>query len=396
MHKVPEKEKLYWKLQYTWTSSITSKTRKDLLEVADLKTVEEMMLFLTVSASYFVNSEKINSDKNLFFVKMLEWYIDNENNEHINYVKRHIKSYNMVRDKYQEILDINWSLKEKESIWSLLNSIKDNLFSYDSFREVDVVHWEWARLKKKWKNIEDRRKILNSNFIFPPADRINAILARLDKKLKDPNIPVYKKAAYIWAYIFMAHPFEDGNSRSSRILMISYLDSLSKDNLKLFTFIANFSWELKEDSYFSFLDKTVYSRQKDIIDKLELDSEWNIIWYMNTDEYTSIIDDVADILFKRLIKIEKSIFNNLPNINIFLNLLLRYIEVYKGWDFNTKDLFRAFIINLFKKINENGIEWLNEYILNFKFSKKFKKQNIHISDEDMEKFLKNIKNLLPN
>jgi fido (protein-threonine AMPylation protein) len=71
----------------------------------------------------------------------------------------------------------------------------------------------------------------------------------------------------------MTHPFEDGNSRSSRIAMISYLDFLSKKDFKFFTFITNFSSNLSSSSYNEFLKENIYSEYNKFRSKIKISDE---------------------------------------------------------------------------------------------------------------------------
>jgi fido (protein-threonine AMPylation protein) len=67
----------------------------------------------------------------------------------------------------------------------------------------------------------------------------------------------------------MTHPFEDGNSRSSRIAMVSYLDRLSKQDFKFFTFITNFS-NSSVPSYMDFLQENIYKEYANFHNKIKI------------------------------------------------------------------------------------------------------------------------------
>jgi len=291
-------------------SSKSKMIKKQLMDIIWWNKTNKLFLLLTVLASYYVNSESITKSPNLFFVKILEnlhegWYLkkDNstfKNNDQVNYVLSHLKAYEEVFLVMNDIFDNSGILKKKDSIWKVLEIIKNDFFQYESYRNGTVVHWEWARLHKKFKYISEEKKTYFSNFVFPPHTYIQELIKRLDKKLKDPNIAIYKKAAYIGTYIFMTHPFEDGNSRSSRICMVSYLDRLSKTDFRFFTFISNFTKTLSEDSYIKFLKENVYSEYLKFRDRIKIDENWEILEYISVDEYEKIIEKIADKLYHRI------------------------------------------------------------------------------------------------
>lgn len=377
---------------YKKVSSKSKVIQQELLENLWLKNTSELLLLLSVIASYYVNSEIIKKDANKFFVKTLEDLSLGRRNEHTDYIKNHINTYKMVFSKYKEILNDNWML-ENWSIWNILEILRNDLFGYKRYRKWLIVHWEWARLKRKIKYISYGRKAYESNFVFPPDDYIEKLISSLDKKLKEPNISVYKRAAYIGTYIFMTHPFEDGNSRSSRIAMISYLDFLSKKDFKFFTFITNFSSNLSSSSYNEFLKENIYSEYNKFRSKIKISDEWEILEYIPIEEYENIIEKVVDKLTKRIISSYKEIIYNKHNILLFAKIISLYKEKYIN-DSKYSGLFRKFLLDVFSNINKNWLENLSNFIKEYKFNKKFKKKHEYKYEEnDYEKLYNEINSL---
>jgi len=210
--------------------------KKHLIEVYGNNETSTLLLVLTILASYYVNSEKITKAKNLFFVKALESiYSWKEGKDEVkDYIKTHFKTYQEVYSNMFNIFDNNWNLNNWSSIWKVLDIIKNKLFAYENYRKETIVHGYGARLTKKARYLDEGKKMYNSNFVFPPNNYIQQLIKNLDNKLKDKQYNIYQKAAYIGTYIFMSHPFKDGNSRSSRIAMISYLNRLWKNDIKNF------------------------------------------------------------------------------------------------------------------------------------------------------------------
>jgi len=374
--------------------------KKHLIEVYGNNETSTLLLVLTILASYYVNSEKITKAKNLFFVKALESiYSWKEGKDEVkDYIKTHFKTYQEVYSNMFNIFDNNWNLNNWSSIWKVLDIIKNKLFAYENYRKETIVHGYGARLTKKARYLDEGKKMYNSNFVFPPNNYIQQLIKNLDNKLKDKQYNIYQKAAYIGTYIFMSHPFKDGNSRSSRIAMISYLNRLWKNDIKFFTFMTNFTDSLSNESYINFLKENIYSEYTKFRNQIEIDSEGNITKYISIEEYDKIIEKVAHKLYKRILSVYKTIMKEKVNIYIFTMYIQEYINIIKNTNSSDKKLrlFRWFLLRLVDSIDKGGIEYIEDFINDFSFSKKFKKSNADIQEQDYEDFFKKIKETLKN
>ena len=370
----------------TWNNGIIHPSwenfNKELLD-----NISDLQLLLSVISSYYINWEELpswrTSDFTVKFINNLykksklnlkisssKWY-----GNHLSYIRKHLNLYYETRN--------NWNLYEnwEKSIKNIVLNVWKKLHKFSKFRDWLVSHGQWAKLSKKEKirafwNWDDEILHKNSNFIFPPSNYIEEILEILDSKLKNKDIWVYKKAAYIWSYIFLAHPFFDGNSRTSRMLMISYLDKNDKRFIKLYTFLATFMKELP--SYDDFLEKDIYPLFDKIKDDVEIETiKTENFWfdtvikkYPNIEKYEQIIEQASAKLEKRLINISKYIYNNMEDINKILELIS--FTTNRKWD--EKIVSNCFLKNMFDILKKDWlwklIEDKNElFILDDKFYK---------------------------
>lgn len=361
-----------------------------LSELNSMDNISDLQLLLSVIASYYINWEQLpewrTSELTVKFINNLL-----KNNKlnlkfngskgywaHLAYIKKHLELYYNTRNNWR--LYFKWDMKIEEiilNVWKKLHKFK-------WFRNGIVSHWPWAKLtdkQRKRANITWDNKTLheNANFVFPPNNYISELLRKLDLKLKQKDIWVYKKAAYIGSYIFLSHPFFDWNSRTSRMLMISYLDYNDKKFIKLYTFLATFLNDLP--SYDDFLTNDIYSMFDKFRDKVSIeeirDENWKldtkITSYLDTDEYEKIVDKAAIKLEKRLILISKYIYKNMDDINI----LLRLVALPSGLKWHEKIVTNYFLKNLFDILKEQWLWWLksnkNEiFVLPDKFFKENK------------------------
>ena len=377
---------------------------KSIFDVLDnMDNVSDIQILLTVIASYYVNSEQIQEKDVLqFLIKSCDYFIKDGkidlskkewNNPNFEKIKTHFEVYKQVKKMWLDFE--NWKKSIKDIvvyIWETLHNTK--------FRKDIVVHWFWARKNRKWNRFSNPTQddYLKSNFIFPPHTYIETNLSKLEEKLKDEKLWVYDKAALIWSYVFLTHPFEDGNSRTSRIMMISYLDAKGKRYMKLYTFLSNLVGNI--DTYFDFLQKQLYNKYySTVVEKVKLEWEGNdikIAEYMDIDEYEKIILKFSQQLKLRLVDISKKIIKNRKYIN-YLMLILVYISSIKDED--EKKIAVHFLWKMLDKIKKAWFDWIFDDDDIFSISKKFKKRNFLYSegiDEKIEKVKKTFEDFQTN
>jgi len=371
-------------------SNFTTYSKEIFDIIWSMDNVSDIQILLTIIASYYVNGEVIKENSVVpFIIKSCDYFIKSWkidlskkewNNTNLEKIKAHFEVYKQVEKMWQDFEKWEKSIKDIVAyIWENLHDTK--------FREDIVVHWFSARKKRKKFSEYTKDDYINSNFIFPPHTYINELLSKLEERLKDKNLWVYDKAALIWSYIFLIHPFEDGNSRTSRIMMISYLDEKSKKHIKLYTFLSNLVANI--DTYFDFLKKELYDKfYKDVIEKLELKWEWDnieISEYMDIDDYEKIILEFSKKIKLRLIDISKNIIENIKYINYLMLVLIHISEIKEE---NEKKIAIYFLWKMLDEIKEIWFEWIfddNIFSVSKSFLKKFK--NV----PDIDKKIENVK-----
>jgi len=366
--------------------------------LSSLDNISDLQLLLTVIASYYINGEELPQGRTSEFVvkfinSLFKWKLKLDKLptkwywQHLAYIKRHINVYYGIRTQWADVVKWNKHIKE------LLGFIGKKLYK-TSFRKDIVSHNPWAKLSDKEFNraLQEGNNLIlhqNASFVFPPTEYIQPLIDSLNLKLKNTE-GVYKKAALIGSYVFLTHPFSDGNSRASRIMMISYLDSFWKQFIKLYTFLATFLKDLP--SYDDFLQNEIYPLFDKIKDKVILKEEKNkafIKKYPSIEEYEKLIEEATWKLEKRLIQISKYIYLNLDQINSILKII-SYHSSLKGEE---KIVSNYFLRNLFDTLKNDWLQWLinseNVYFLPDKFYKENK-----IESNLVEKVKLNYKSLL--
>jgi len=358
-------------------------------ELESMDNVSDLQLLLTVIASYYVNWEEFpawrTANLTVKFINSLlkKGKLDLNTNinkgygAHLAYIRRHLNLYYETRNFWKLYFSGEKILKE------MLLNVWKRLYKFKNFRNWIVSHGPGAKLSEKLRlqaNMEWNNELLhsNSNFVFPPANYILSLLNKLDEKLKQPDIGVYKKAAYVGSYVFLTHPFFDGNSRTSRIMMISFLDHYDKKFIKLYTFLTAFTKDLP--SYDDFLQLEIYPLFERIRSKVKISTFKNeegklitdVVQYPSLEEYEQIMEEAADKLYKRLIKVSKYIYENIEKINV----LLRLVSLPSKLKGEEKVLWNYFLENTFKLLKEKGLHSLEENIYDvFTLSDSFIKRN---------------------
>lgn len=345
---------------------------KELLsELNSIDNISDLQLLLTVISSYYINWEELpawrTSELTVKFVNNLlkNWKLNLKFNwtkwywSHLSYIRKHLWLYYETRN--------NWRLYNKweKNLKQITLNIWKKLHKFNNFRDSIVSHWPWSKLSDKekfraYKEGDNKTLHSSSNFLFPPSDYIPSLLDKLDKKLKDKNIWIYEKAAYIGSYIFLTHPFLDGNSRTSRILMISYLDQNDKKFIKLYTFLSTFLKDLP--SYDDFLEKEIYTLFDTIRDKVNIEEFRTDTWkfdikinsYPSIDDYDKLIDIASKKLLKRIIKTSKYIYDNMEKINS----LLKLISLPSSLKAEEKIVANYFLENIFNLLKNKWLKWL--------------------------------------
>jgi len=371
---------------------------EDLLDnLESMDNIADLQLLLSVIASYYINWEELprwrTSEFTVKFVNRLvkdgkinlnfdgsKWY-----GNHLAYIRRHLNIYYETRN--------NWKLLEKwqKTIKEMILNVWTKLNKFKWFRKSMVSHWQWARLsdqeyKRAIREWDDKILHENANFVFPPSDYIKPLIEKLSLKLKE-DIWTYKKAAYIWSYTFLTHPFSDGNSRTSRIMMMSYLDEKWKNFIKLYTFLATFLNDLP--SYDDFLSDEIYPLFDEIKNQIKIKTkrlenfriDTVITEYPSIDKYEKIIDQAASKLEKRIITISKYIYENIESINVLLKMITLTSNLHR----ERKVLANLFLKNLFDFLKENSLKALTQEniweILNY-IPDSFYKEN-RVEQEDI-------------
>ena len=389
-------EKNTWK----YLSKIRSSGRiynEQLLDLYDsVDNVSDIQLLLTVIASYYINGDDFpkwrTSEFVVKFINNLLWgkkegksYLN-----HVKYIEKHVSVYNTVKQKWKKFEKGNCSIKELvEYVWKNLYGMKS------PFRKWIVSHNPWIKLSDSLRRkacIEHDDVLLhkNSSFVFPPHSYTWNLLKRLEKRLIEKELWVYDKAALIWSYIFLIHPFVDGNSRTSRILMISYLDSYGKSYIKLYTFLSAFVKDV--ESYEEFLMKKIYPLFDKIKDKVEVsyvNGKADVVKYVSIDEYEKIILQASKFLRDRIVSMWKYIYKESEYIQKILTIIKKHSEL-KWWE---KAISNNFLKNLFDIINKNWLEKLKNYEDIFELSKSLKKDP-SLTKETIEKVKQIYKEIL--
>ena len=398
MNKLNLSEKTNWSFSETFLK--IKKIREEISFVLQLEDIQNLMLLLTVIASYYVDWWHLLKGRTAeFTVKFInslfkwkvkldklpaKWYWD-----HLSYIKRHINTYSDIKSQWPDVEKWNKHIKE------LLKIIGKKLYKTE-FRTDIVSHNPWKKLSRKgfMRALQESDNLTlheNASFIFPPAEYIEPLINNLNSKLKTVE-GAYKKAALIGSYIFLTHPFSDGNSRASRIMMMSYLDSFGKHFIKLYTFLSIFIKEVP--SYDDFLQWEIYPLFDEIKDKVVLKEKENkafIDKYPSIEEYEKLIEKASIKLEKRLIKISKYTYLNFDKINSILKIIFYHSSI--RW--NEKIVSNRFLNNLFNILKKKWFQWLisnpNDV---FFLSKKFYKINKEIDHDVIEKVKTNYQNLL--
>lgn len=367
---------------------------------------EDLGLLFSSLFSYYVNA--INWRTLRFWSIIIDFY------NHINW-KRVIfdnewdyvlKFFSLSRDLEDTFQRMEWNTGFILSFLSVV-STKFNLWW---FRVWTETHWEnrWNTLKKPWaKNLSWKQRIMNSSFIFPPVISPNwinyieeLIWNRLQWNLLKSNNPLHK-AALINAYIFLSHPFDDWNSRTSSLISMSYLESLWYRRFRFFTFLTETQPEFQ--GYVKFLEANLYKKvaliRKRIYEKNWVTEDWTIIDYMDIDEYEREIilpfsNDLLELYEKFYDYVEKNM-REIFNFYRILEFLLYYNNESVDW--NVQNTIKSFMLAwLFEKFSQKEIDmskmdenYLSENLRLSKLSLKkvskqiFSKFNIYITEEDI-------------
>lgn len=214
---------------------------------------------------------------------------------------KHINSYKLALEFWQRKSEWKWwnNIDSSNPILDLtvheyrdlLSIIWENL-TWNELRFSSVVHWYWAKWKAR-KIDTHAMRVKNSNFIFPPAEKLDEILWKMITDLHQNKDDPFLCAAILYTYTFIAHPFKDWNSRTARIVAVSYLESLGYSRFRLFTAIREILWEGHD--YLSTLRDLVYGKIRYIL--YQFDSEWNKVWSYKIHSDGDIEDYSMDALF---------------------------------------------------------------------------------------------------
>lgn len=338
-----------------------------------------MFLLFTALFSYYLNSEEVweatfSKEVLPFVLSYFEtWVIQQWWEKYIRYIQKHLKVYHHSLDTWSTIKgQIN-----PQQFLDLILWIWQNMYGYDDFRSLPVVHWESEWLRNKWKYRSwkwlklstqgDRFKY--SNFLFPPASEIPGLIESFTQLFNESEWDLLKQASLIYAFVFLMHPFNDWNSRTARILTITFLESRWFSRFRVFTFLTEvqkwFLW------YRGLLQKYAYNWYATNRLRIEIDNDWNNIQrYPPMSEYIDIVKKFSWGVYQELNHVYEFVENNLEKILIVfssLKILLRYHfeEFYQEeqkWLYHNENELRGYF------------EWTKERVIEIIFEMLTKKE----------------------
>lgn len=376
---------------------------------------EDNFLIFAIFFSYLLNAEEISIEATprVLFGILKDYYRWDVNKDirkiWINYklLWLHFSQYLKTRDWRCWVVYLDWwDLKDQ------LCSIANWLVWVNWFRDHDVAHWEnrWWRLREPSSTQHPyHKKFLNSRFIFPPPEYLNALFERMYSSYLDHEKAPIRQASLLYTYTLLSHFFKDGNSRCSRLLSTSYLDSLWFSRFRLFTFLTEIEPSLM--SYEDTLKRYLYSRMQEVISEIKVKrthpspDDGEVIDYMSVDNYEAIILEFSDRIYEIFLEVFIFIEENIENIVSFFNMIEKIYEIdfsMEPWkDYVRDQLIKKILKMLFNwKISfSNSLEsYLSEL---FRFSKRHTKHiksnlksKYNYSDWDFQWILLEIKRLI--